>query len=162
MRKNKTESILLWVSIAALTALSASFLLMPMNDSTSVNGNSAYLYISGGMFWASLVIIAIVQCVLSGYRKKWLAINRVKRMNQQRCGAISFFNNAFAIVADIATVLSLIGLIIAFVVTKGRGFVCFAMISAFVFSFGMHCILNGKIYYFIKSKHKLLKQPEDK
>ncbi len=158
---NKKDSIWMGISIAFLLMLSISFLLMLPEDDSSIVEKSVFMFVSGGMFWVSSIMLVISQIVLSRQRKKWYAVNKVRKdIGSRRLGVISFFSNTLATVADIISVLSLVGLVIAMVASKGGGYICFVLISIFVFSFGMHCILNGRVYYFVTNKKKLLKYIE--
>lgn len=161
MKRKHIDCIWLWISIISFLLLSLSFMLMPIESEDSFEGLSKFSLVAGIMFWISLVAGIVTQIVLVHRRKKWYVANRVKRGQfQQKIGIISFFRNAYAIMADIVAILSLIGLIIAMVATHGTGYICYILVSVFVFAFCMHCILNGKVYYYVINQNKLLQNIE--
>lgn len=157
MNRKKIDILLFGLWILFFFSLAASFLLMPLNGTSQVGNISLYTLISGLMFWISIVMIIVIQRVLNYRRRRWYVINRIRKARSLRKnGLISFFQNIPAIIADIAMILSFIGLIVAMIATQGTGYICFVFISVFVFSFCMHCALNGKIYHHIINQDELL------
>lgn len=151
------DGILLAISVLLFASLSLSFLLMPLDGKTTVNGISAYSFAAGAMFWISLVGGAVTQCVLSHKRKAWYIKNHVRRSKtKKKIGIVSFFENPPAVCADTVLILGAAGLVVALIATRAAGYVCYVMMSIFVFSACIHCILNGKIYYYIRNKDKIL------
>ncbi len=156
MKSKKVDYIWLFASIVSFLLLSVSFLLMPIESENTTEGISLITMVAGVMFWLSIICGIVTQAILSHKVKSWLASNRVRRGRiVKNIGVISFFQNPFAIVADIATVIGLVGLIIAVLLTHGIGYACYIFLSLFVFSFSMHCILNGKNFYVIENKTKI-------
>ena len=161
MNRKQVDSIWLGVSIFFFFMLAVSFLLMPLESETPTESLSIYTLVAGLMFWISIMMGIVTQCVLAHRRKSWHTIHRIKKARlSQRVGIISFFQNTYAAVADVFTILSILGLIIAMIVTQGMGYVCYILVCLFVFSFSMHCILNGKIFYYIINQDKILKTIE--
>lgn len=161
MSRKQVDSIWLGFSIIFFLMLSVSFLLMPLGNEASTESISLYTLIAGLMFWISIIMGIITQCVLAYRRKNWQAIHRIKKARvAQRIGLISFFKNSYAAIADAATILSLIGLVIVMIATQGSGYICYVCISLFVFSFSMHCILNGKVFYYVVNQNKLSQNME--
>lgn len=161
MSKQKTEYILFGVSVLSFLMLAVSFLLMPIESETTQDKISVIALIAGVMFWVSIFIGLATQVILSVRRKKWYSANRIKAdKKEQKTGLISFFRNKYAIIADIASAISLIGLVVAMIVTHSTGYICYVFVSAFIFSFSMHCILNGKVFYFVTNQNKLLYMKE--
>lgn len=138
--KDKLNVFLLVMSIIGFLLLSVSFLLMPLNkDSLEPN------IFAGILFWCSLLTGIVFQVILS---------LRIKKLNYNNTrhglGVVKFFQNSYAKISDIAFVISVIGLIVTMITTNGLGYSCYIFLAMTVFSFSMHCILNGKNYYCIK------------
>ncbi|MGN1319887.1 MAG: hypothetical protein ACI4U6_02090 [Acutalibacteraceae bacterium] len=156
MRGKRTDYAWLIASIISFLLLSISFLLMPIESNNATEGVSIITILSGAIFWISIVCGIVTQAVLSHRIKSWLASNRIRNGRLARkCGVISFFKNPFAVAADIAMIVGLIGLVITIILTHGIGYTCYVFLALFVFSFSMHCILNGKIFYVIENKSKI-------
>ncbi len=151
---------MVWLLISTISffMMSISFLLMPIDFDKN---NLKFLGIAVGvMFWTFLVLGIVSQFVLSSNKKNWLSKNRMRRFSmKKKIGLISFCQNLPACVADGLTVIGLIGLIISVIVTNGVGFMCYFFLALFVFSFCMHCILNGKIYYILMNQEETKSEP---
>lgn len=162
MNHRKKETAYLIASIVGFLIFSISFLLMPVETGEAEQGPNAITLVSGLMFWIGLIVGIIAQISLSTSRKKWFARNRVRLplSNQPKLGVISFFKNMTAIVFDVVMILSLIGLVIAVLITNATGYACYIFIALFSFSFSAHCIFNGKNYYFIENKENIKKAIE--
>lgn len=155
MGKNK-EVALLYTSIGSYFLMSVSFLLMPIDF--AAKGLQIINLLIGIIFWVFLALGIITQCVLGHLRKKWFLKNRIRRFKfSNKIGLISFAKNMQACIADGIFVISLIGLVISVVATSGIGYACYIFMALLVFSFCMHCILNGKIYYYIMNQDKIKK-----
>ncbi len=151
MNRKKVDYVWLGISIISFLILAISFLLMPLGGTED---NSVYSMVAGIMFWVSIVIGISAQCVLSGRRKSWNKGHKnLKNKRSQRIGVISFFRNKYAVAADITAIVSLIGLVIALAATQAVGYICYVFISVFVFSLSMHCILNGKNFYYVVNQN---------
>lgn len=161
MSRKSVDTIWLGLSIFFFLMFAVSFLLMPLGSETPTENISAYTMVAGLMFWISIIMGIVTQCVLAHRRRSWYVIHRIRKVRTtQKVGLISFFKNSYAIVADVVTILSLIGLVIAMIATQGTGYVCYVLVSLFVFSFSMHCILNGKVFYHIINQNKMLQAIE--
>lgn len=155
MRQNKTDRLLLGISIGGFTVLAISFMLMP------VEGVG---FLPGILFWAGLLTGVVLQIVLETRRNSLFAKYNVKRetMQKARNGLLSFKSNSLAAVADAFLIISVVATILAFILTKGTGYLCYVCLSALVLSFCMHCILNGRIYVFVKNQNKIRQVLEQK
>lgn len=161
MSRKQVDSIWLGISIFFFFMLSVSFLLMPLGSETPTESISLYTLVAGLMFWISIVMGIVTQCVLAYRRKDWYVIHRIRKARaSQKIGFVSFFKNTYAAIADVVAIFSLIGLVIAMIATHGSGYICYVFVSLFVFSFSMHCILNGKVFYHIVNQNKLLQAIE--
>lgn len=161
MKRKQVDVIWLVISIVSFFLMSFSFMLMPVETSSSFGEMSVVSYIAGIMFWLFLITGIVTQIVLFRRRQDWYVINRI-RGNRicQKIGIISFFKNIYAIISDVVAVISLVGLIISLVATDGTGYICYVFISIFIFAFCMHCVLNGKNYYHVINQDVMLKNIE--
>lgn len=157
----KKEIILLYISIGCFFLMSVSFLLMPIDFATK--GLQIFNLLIGIMFWVFLLLGIITQFILGHMRKNWFIRNRIRKFQfRSKVGLISFVQNLPACIADGIFVISLIGLIISVIATNGIGYACYIFMALLVFSFCMHCILNGKVYYFLTNQDKILKSSQPK
>lgn len=148
MKRRKTDWLFLGLSIGGYTAMAASFVLMPLDR---------LQFVPGVLFWIGLALGISMQIALEARRKAFYASYRVKlqKVQKRTVGLVSFGANPEAMAADILLAISLLGLILAWILTKGYGFVCYALISVVTLSFCLHCIFNGRIYLHIKKQDKL-------
>lgn len=93
--------------------------------------------IIGILFWAGLVV-GIILIFVAKKQNENLS-------NAKGIGLISFFKNRPAICFDVIMIVSLI-ISIVVIVIQSESFIGSLIIALFVFSFEMHCILNGKTY----------------
>ena len=157
MTKKYVDHIWLAISIFSFAFMAVGFLLMPIETEKEVFGISLFSFTAGVVFWSSLIIGTISQIVLAHRRKKWCEKNKVKaKRTVNSIGITSFFKNKFAVVADVCSLISLIGFIISLFLTDFSGNICYLFLAFFVFSFSMHCILNGKTYYYVINQTKML------
>ena len=84
-------------------------------------------------------------------RKRGQRKTAAEAMKPQQPGMIRFFSNKEAKIADIILAAGLLGTAIAIAVTNGVGYSCYVFIGISVFSFCMHCILNGRMYLYVKA-----------
>ncbi len=155
MKQNKAEYLLLGASIGGFAVLAISFLLLPLEGLG---------FVPGILFWAGLLTGVVLQIVLETRRKSLLAKYNVKRetMQKARNGLLSFRSNSFAAAADFFLIVSAAATVLAFILTKGTGYMCYVCLSALTFSFCMHCILNGRNYIFVKNQNKVRQALEQK
>ena len=153
----KSEGIAwLCVSIACFFLMSASILFMPINF---VAVGMKYVdHLIGISFWVFLSAGIATQIVLNLKRLAWLKKNKIRANHSVLgVGLITFMKNAPACVADGAVVVSLFCLVISSIATEASGYICCVFAALLSFSFCMHCILNGKIYHFLKNRDRILK-----
>ncbi len=153
--QNKTDGLLLCVSIAGFFLLSVSFMLMPIDQLG---------FLPGILFWSGLIIGTALQIILEVRRRSLFSKYNIKRktMQKPRNGLLSFACNRIATIADIALLVSLVASVPAFLLTHARGYVCYVCLALLVFSFSMHCILNGRIYFYITNQTNIRQMLEQK
>ncbi len=161
MNRKMVDTVWLGISIFFFLMFAVSFLLMPLESEVPTENTSVYSLVAGLMFWSSIIMVIVTQCVLAFRRKYWFETHRIRKVRaSQKIGVISFFENIYATVADIVSILSFIGFIVSTIVTHGTGYICYVLLSLFVFSFGMHCVLNGRIYYYVVNQNKYIQAVE--
>ena len=146
MKKNK-ESVWLGTSILSFFLMSVSFLLMPTE-------NKYLQLIAGLMFWVFMVLGVVSQVILAMLAKRLSSKNREKRMQKQRVGIFEVCKNKFALVADIVFLLCVVVFAVLMIFTNGSSYFCYIVLTMLVFSFCMHCVLNGKIFTSICEQNK--------
>lgn len=151
MERKRLDLLLLCISVISFLLMSVMFLLMPIDNLVSTLKDSKITLIVGVGFWGFLIIGIVAQIILANRRKVWYRIQRLneKRSSARRIGLLVFASNTPALIADIAALISIIGLVIAVILTHATGYVCYIFLATLSFSFCLHCILNGKVYYHI-------------
>lgn len=155
MNRKRTDTSMLVTSVGAFCLMSASFLLMPV-EKLSV--------LAGGCFWAGLLAGMTLQVLLEVRRRNFFKEHRAnwRKMQRPRNGLLTFGANPLAKVADVLLIISFIGLVASLWLTRGTGYLCYIMISVTVFSFCMHCVLNGRNYFHIKNREIIRRVLEKK
>ena len=155
MKQKQTDCILLGISIGSFLLMSVSFVLMPIEKLN---------FLPGILFWAGLILGVTLQIVLGGRRRKFFASYKVKpeKMQKPRNGLLSFGSNRIAVVADGVLIAGFIATVLSLIITKGYGTICYIFIAITVFSFCLHCILNGRIYFHAKNQSKVRQVLESK
>ena len=155
MKQRQIDRIIVGISVGCFLIMSVSFLLMPIESTT---------ILPGLLFWLGLALGLVLQIVLEVRRRaffKAYAVNR-KKMQKPKNGLLSFGSNSLAIIVDRTMVISFVAMILAFIFTKGYGYICYVFIATTVFSFCMHCVLNGRIYFHAKNQIKVRQVLEQK
>lgn len=155
MKQRQMDRMLLGISVICFLLMSISFLLMPI-ESISI--------LPGVLFWIGLVAGIGLQIALEVRRRAFFKSYAVKRekMQKPKNGLLSFGSNSLAIIADRFMIVSFAVMILAFVITKGYGYICYVFIATTIFSFCMHCVLNGRIYFHAKNQLKVRQVLEQK
>lgn len=128
-----------------MAIISVSILMMPftVNDDALIPP-----WISGLLFWVGLAGVAVSTIVISRDRKSSRAFRKqIKR--QKQLGLTHFFQNKFALVFDIIMFISIVTFILLSIIGNSY-YLQFIFLSIFIFSFGMHCMLNGMNFIYIK------------
>lgn len=132
--------------VVSLVILSLSIALMPIASSMKEK-TTLPLFATGILFWTGLIstigiAIHINQCRRSSnwFKKAYPDLRRL--------GLTHFFQNKTAKIMDITLVVSFVAFIAIELLLKNR-VLEFVFISLMVFSFGMHCMLNGVNYIFV-------------
>ncbi len=146
----KSHKRLLYISLSGFVLTAASFLLMPVNAMEP--GVTPVRIITTIMFWSGLIIGVTCQVMLAKRLKKPIREN--ERAAKRRVGALCFLSNRYASAADLLLALSFIALIISLFAESAFGYFNFIIRSVLVLSLSGHCILNGRMYYYINHNQK--------
>lgn len=155
MRKKRLDRTLLAGSITAFLVMAVSFLLMPVES---------VRMLAGGLFWMGLLTGLILQVILEIRRTSFLARYHIRspRKWKDRIGLLTFGANRAAITADVALTISLVCLALIYWLTRGMSYLCFIFLAITAFLLCMHCILNGRIYFFVVNRTEIQREVEKK
>lgn len=138
--------------VISLATLSFSIFLMPIVNSFK-NETKIPMYIVGALFWIALIFTIRMAIRINNSRRRNSAFNS-SYGNLNKLALIHFFQNKKALIMDAIMFVSLLAFIIARFLTWNT-IIQFLFVSMFAFSFGMHCMLNGINYIYIKHKTKV-------
>lgn len=141
--------------VTSLFMVSMSLILMSF-CSTENEPNKAIAIITGIFFWIGVIGTGMAFILMNMKRMKNEKMKKVKT-DIRNIGLFRFFSNTYAKVFDIIMILSLGTLIVVLAVVENTSIQLIIM-AIFVFSFGMHCILNGINYKYIISKDRRVKK----
>lgn len=143
--------LIFYISIISMFLFSATFMIMPFASDYSVsNENNSLLIIVGAVFWGSLVVAVLASLYVTSCRCRYNKVHPSEKKHI-KIGLISFFSNREALVFDLMFIVSTIGFV--FCLFFDESIVSYIFLSIFVFSFFMHCVLNGKNFNYIKTAH---------
>lgn len=136
-----------FISVFTFVLSSVSFMLFYFVDYQKNNFAKALGYLLPAIFWLDLIIAVIMQILISSKLKMKITKNRI--------GVVSFFQNRYAAIFDGLMIVSFI-ITVILLIKHTNSFIVFFIISLFVISFEMHCILNGKYFntIFLKENNK--------
>ncbi len=146
MKRKVAPKILFFVLIAFMFLFAASFLVMPVASKRSLEGKPTLLLWNGIWFWTTGLSSLTLLGIVNRERKKQLK-GRTNSKNR-KMGIICFFSNVWAKAADGAFVASFIGLVV-FAVFFPQSYMVFIFAFISVFTFLMHCMLNGENFKYI-------------
>jgi len=146
--KDKVSKTMFILSIVFGFIFAASFLLMPEASRISLNEEkNGFLYLSGALFWSSLILSVITTAVVTVKRKNYF--KGKKNVNlPKHSGIITFFSSKEAKIVDILMIVFLVAFIICTIFADGYPIYVFLFLSMLAIEW--HCILNGKNYIYIK------------
>lgn len=138
-----------WAFVISLLVLSVSIALLPAGE---LNGElkTVMIWVAGSLFWIGLAA-TVIMAVNINHSRRASPVFRSLYPGLRQFGPINFFRNRPATVADVMMILSLIGSVAALLYANSN-YIKLGTIAVFVFSFGMHCMLNGVNYIYLKYK----------
>lgn len=140
---------MLYCYVLSIMVTSLSIFLMPIVNGFK-NETKIPMYIVGAIFWIALISTVRMAIRINSSRRKNSAFNS-KYGDLKKLALIHFFQNKKALIMDAIMFASLIAFIITSLITDNL-IIQFLFVSMFAFSFGMHCMLNGINYIYIKHK----------
>lgn len=147
----KNNIFLFRISVALLFISSMSVIAVFFSGNYWDSGYKNVLWLGGMFFWVTMLIGYALLALVNLNRKRFeMTRIRTPKRRRRRPGALSVFSNKYGMIADLATILFLIisvFFILVPVANKGVAVVCLAFL---IFSFHMHCVLNGINYAFVK------------
>lgn len=144
----KSKIKMFFINILFLTILSLSILILPYADKS--DNTDLYRILNGIMFWVGFVGTFTVAFIINHYRRNDQMFNKAAE-KYKKLALTHFFQNRPAMAFDIFLILSVVGFIIS-ITFKMSHSVSFVFLSAIVFSFGMHCMLNGINFVYVMTK----------
>ena len=152
MQKKKKRVFLIQVAFWLVFSLS----ILAMHFTDRFYGQQSYrtiLCINGVLFWLSLLLFLIISIFINLSRRKDKVFRRWNKGKRQ-LGLINFFQNKPAKIMDIVFIISLLIFIVLYASGTRDGFKVFLIFAVLIFSFGMHCILNGINYVYLNHNGK--------
>jgi len=150
----RTKRLWLRLFTVFLFIFAISFVLM-----TFVNvrhkDSGAIIYIAGGMFWAGLIGTVVMTIKINLARIK----DRSYKKKYNITMLFNWFSNKKAIWIDLVMIISVIMMILARLLFN-KTEIFLVIFAVFIFTFGMHFMLNGINYKYINYKGKRGRQNE--
>ena len=146
---NAQEMLWLKLSIGSFALLSLSFPAMQLLKSLQP--------LPGIMFWLGLIAGISGQIMLDRCRKSFFAAYHAdhKKYQKNRFGLFSFFSNPLAKIADITLGICILLDILYWLRPMKKLDPSYFLLAITVFSFCMHCVLNGRNYLFAHNKNRV-------
>ncbi len=142
----KQRKKMLYVYSTFLFVLALSIAFMPISSMVKEDIN-ILLYCTGASFWIGIIGTIFMAVKINYCRRVHVHFNG-QNIKLKQCGLFHFFQNKKAMIADILLLVSIAGIVIDKIMIKNI-FVLFIFSSSLLYSFGMHCMLNGINYKYI-------------
>lgn len=140
MKVNATSLTLqIRIIIGCLLASSACILLVPV-----AHNQKGLTMLCSSLFWGFMLIGDGRFWRIYHVRKK-----QIRKLGKHRIGILAFFQNPMAKCADCLFFAGMILLLISMKAAFLQGYIQFILCCLVLFSFHMHCILNGNVYRYI-------------
>lgn len=154
---------LFWIAVGCFAAHAISYLLMPAAMRTFENGESkGLLLVVGCLFWLPLLVGYSLVILANSKRKVFIRARLNGDISMQcRVGAVTFFSNTPAIIADAALLSGSIALVIIYFCDVTSRYIAYAMLAIVSFSLNAHGLFNGRIYRTVKYKKQEMRRDED-
>lgn len=154
MRFAKRLEELYWLSVAFLTIMSSTILVMPFIV-TATNENKFLVVVVGVLFWGS-AIAGCTSIVMANKERIWFVSKQLDEDVGMGCrpGIVTFFANIPATVADVSMLTSFVLFTIVNFTEHKNSYLAYVLLFIFILSLNMHGLFNGRIYKAIKIKHK--------
>lgn len=146
-RRQRRTQRMLYCYIGFLFLWALAIALMPIG-SAKKEETMALLYVSGAAFWIGAAGTIFMALKINHCRRGSYRFNGYNG-GQKQLGAVHFFQNKEAIAFDAIWFASIVGFLVARLWIS-QITVTFLFLALVTFSFGMHCMLNGINYRYIK------------
>lgn len=132
--------------LGGMFLFSSVFLFMPIASKAGLDGNQIPFIVLGAAFWLTLIVSYTLLFILNRSRRK----NGGSVTGIKSWGCLRICSNRLAIVADTASIVSLIvfGILIF---TGQNSYIVYVFLSILVFSLQMHGVLNGENFKYLFS-----------
>ena len=144
----KIKRLLFAFNVFFLAALSVSVVFMYYNSTQ--DGTTNMKIITGAMFWSGLIGTVFFASLINYFRSKDKLFNKAAQ-KFKKLALTHFFQNLPAKIFDSLLIIALACMILSFVLNFTL-LVKFIVLSVIIFSFGMHCMLNGINFVYIMNK----------
>lgn len=150
MKKDITLMKLVFIS---LFVSSFSVILSVFADYKASDFRIVLGYIGAVLFWICLIIGYVLLWMISKHRKEFERTNKPAHRfkKSKKPGIIRFLSNKYAMIADVAMVVSLIVTLVFIFIPSLNQNVAVVFVACLIFSVHMHSILNGLNFTYIKS-----------
>lgn len=135
-------------NVVFLALLSLSFAFMPF--STRDESSKTLVIATGLLFWLGLLGTIILALLINHFRRSDVAFNKAAK-KYKRFALTHFFQTFPGMIFDILLILSTIAFIVVIAINLSLS-IKFILISVIIFSFGMHCMLNGINFVYVMNK----------
>ena len=133
------------ISAGCMLLLALSFILMPVANEKSMDGENWWLILSGLLFWIPLILGYLFFFITDRLRRK---IIKQKSRNQTKIKTWGIFRigtNPEALIFDVGFAICLLAFLI-FLILKADNLITYVFLCLTIFAFHMHCMLNGVNY----------------
>lgn len=147
MKRNngKTKKMFFAFNIFFLALISLSVLIMPYNS--EADGVTVTKILSGAMFWSGSVGTAAFAILTDRLRRNDESFDKKRK----KSALTHFFQNLPAKIFDSLLISAIVGFILSLAFSFSLS-AKLALISAIIFSFGMHCMLDGINFIYVMKK----------
>ena len=144
-----------WLSVGLLTAMSATFLLMPWASGLADRTGDWSIRIVGVLFWL-FAITGYGSVIKANANRKRFLNKRFGRDIQTnfKPGVLCVFSNKLAEIADIMLAIFAIAFVVALFTRLKNTYYIIVILSLLVWAANMHCLFNGRIYRITKYEYK--------
>lgn len=132
--------------ITFLLSLSFGIAIMPMGSAIKTE-SLFFTIVSGILTWLGLIGTIFVAIKINIYIKAF----KTNKNEKPQLGLTHFFQNKEAFFIDIVMFVAICGFVLSKFLLNNI-VASFVLLALFVFSFGMHCMLNGENYRYFKIK----------
>lgn len=152
MKNLGKDKLLFLIACICMAMVSITILFMPVASERATDDNAISLYFSGIAFWIFILGGYSLIAIINVRRKRSITRDVIKGGTQKQHlpGVIRFFTNPWAMIFDILFILSLVAFIYYQLTTYIDGMLSYVLLAFMLFSFHMHCMLNGKNFNFIQ------------